>query len=84
MKTAEKRKYRSRDFGVGIATSVPPTAFYEIEALARTLGISKSGVARLLVLRGLAEYHRDGKLTAPVIMPLGEASTCSSDVQGSN
>lgn len=79
-----KRKYRGGDFGVAIGTSVPATAFYEIESLARKLGSTKSGVARLLVLRGLAEYHRDGNLTASTVMPLTETSSHSSDVHRSN
>ena len=37
MRTFEKRKYRGGDFGVAIGTSVPSTAFDEIESLARKL-----------------------------------------------
>lgn len=81
--TNQKRKYRGGDFGVAVGTSVPSTAFNEIEALARTLGTTKSGVARLLLLRGLAEYQRDGKLTATSVM-FGEVPSHVSDVHQSN
>ena len=64
MKTPEKRKYKGGDFGVGLGTNIPSRAFNEIVALARILGTTRSSVARLLLLRGLAEYQRDGKLTA--------------------
>ena len=75
MKTSKKRKYRGCDFGVGLGTNVPSTAFHEIEAIAMTLGTTKSGVARLLLLRGLAEYHRDGKLTTTAGMPFSEVAS---------
>lgn len=84
MKTSEKRKYSGGDFGVAVGTSVPSTAFNEIEALARTLGTTKSGVARLLLLRGLAEYQRDGKLTATAVMPFSDVASQMSDVHQSN
>ena len=74
MKTSERRKYRGGDFGVAVGTRVPPTAFDEIEALAKKLGTTRSGIARSLLLRGLAEFHRDGRFIAePAIMP-GEQS----------
>ena len=58
------RKYKG-DFGVSVGAKVPPTAFSEIESLAKALGETRAGVVRLLLLRGLAEYHRDGSLNVP-------------------
>lgn len=72
MRTNEKRKYRRGDFAVAVSTRVPQTAFYEIEALAKTLDTSKAGIARLLLLRGLDEYRRDGLLVAPTTLQTGE------------
>lgn len=57
----EKRKYRG-EFGVNISTSVPPRTFDEIESIMKALGVTKAEVVRQLVLRGLAEYRRDGNL----------------------
>ena len=60
----ERRRYRSAEFGVNIATSVSPGTFDEIESLTKEFRVTKSEVVRRLVLRGLADYHRDGKLPA--------------------
>jgi hypothetical protein len=68
----QKRRYRSAEFGVNIATSVSPGTFSEIEGPAKEFGVTKSEVLRRLVLRGLAEYHRDGKLPAHAAV-----STCT-------
>ncbi len=57
--TAEKRKYKGGDFGVNVGAKVPPATFNEIENLAKALGKTRAGVVRLLLSRGLAEYHRD-------------------------
>ena len=73
MKTAEKRKYKGGDFGVNVGAKVPPATFNEIENLAKALGKTRAGVVRLLLSRGLAEYHRDETLSAQPTRPLGEA-----------
>ena len=62
MESKGKRKYRGGEFGVNIATSVPPNVFCEIEKLTKVLAITKSEVVRRLVLVGLNQYRRDGKL----------------------
>jgi hypothetical protein len=58
----KKRKYRSTEFAVNIASSVPPDAYREIEKLSKLLGTTKSEVVRRLILEGLSQYRRDGKL----------------------
>jgi hypothetical protein len=72
MKNAAKRKYKGGDFGVNVGAKVPPATFNEIEHLARALGKTRADVVRLLLSRGLAEYHRDEKLSAQPTMPLAE------------
>jgi len=72
MKTVEKRKYKGSDFGVIVGAKVPPATFNDIEDLAKALGKSRAGVVRLLLSRGLAEYHRDEKLSAQPTMPPAE------------
>ena len=57
----QRRKYRA-EFGVNIGASVSPETFDEIEKLVKKFGIPKAQVIRRLVLRGLAEYQRDGML----------------------
>lgn len=66
----ERRKYRGAEFGVNIATSVSPEAFYEIENLTKEFGVTKAQIVRRLVLRGLAEYRRDGKLPESAAVPV--------------
>lgn len=72
MKNAEKRKYKGGDFGVNVGANVPPETFNEIENLAKALGKTRAGVVRLLLSRGLAEYHRDENLSARPMKPLAE------------
>ena len=60
---SKRRKYRA-EFGVNIGSSVSPETFEEIEKLSRKFGIPKAQVVRRLILRGLAEYRRDGTLRA--------------------
>ena len=72
MKTAEKRKHKRGDFGVNVGAKVPPATFSEIEDLAKALGKTRAGVVRLLLSRGLAEYHRNEKLSAQPTTPLAE------------
>lgn len=69
-----KRKYRGAEFGVNIGTSVAPQTFYEIESLASEFRITKAEVVRRLVLRGLAEYHRDGRLPRGMEVRVDEQS----------
>ena len=58
---SKKRRYRA-EFGVNIGVSVSPETSDQIETLSKKFGIPKAQVVRLLILRGLAEYHRDGIL----------------------
>jgi hypothetical protein len=60
---SKRRKYRA-EFGVNIGSRISPETFEEIEKLSRKFGIPKAQVVRRLMLRGLAEYHRDGMLPA--------------------
>lgn len=60
----ERRKYRGAEFGVNIGTSVSPKTFYQIENLTKEFGVKKAEIVRRLILRGLAEYYRDGQLPA--------------------
>ena len=62
MDRKKKRKYRSGEFAVNVATSVAPDAYREIEKLTKLLGTTKSEVVRRLILEGLSQYRRDGKL----------------------
>ncbi len=70
----QKRRHRSAEFGVNVATSVCPKIFSEIEGLSKEFGVTKSEVLRRLLLRGLAEYHRDGTLHAHAALTTGAAS----------
>lgn len=58
----KKRKYRGGEFVVNVASNVPPDAYQEIEKLMKLLGTTKSEVVRLLILEGLTQYRRNGKL----------------------
>jgi hypothetical protein len=73
----QKRRYRSAEFGVNIATSVSPKTFSEIERLSMEFGVTKSEVLRRLLRRGLAAYHRDGTLPAHAALSTGAASHAS-------
>lgn len=64
MESKGKRKYRSSEFAVNIASSVPPDVFREIEELAKVLGTTKSEILRRLVVVGLNQYRRNGTLVA--------------------
>lgn len=72
---SEKRKYRGAEFGVNIGFSVSSGTFSEIEGLAKEFGVTKSEVVRRLVVRGLAEYHRDGTLPAHAAVSTGAKSS---------
>ena len=71
----QKRRYRSKEFGVNVATSVSPGTFSEIEHLSKEFRVTKSEVLRRLVLRGLAEYHRDGNLPAHAAVATGATTS---------
>jgi hypothetical protein len=73
----QKRRYRSAEFGVHIATTVSQKTFSEIEGLSKEFGVTKSEVLRRLVLCGLAEYHRDGTLPAHAALSTDAASHAS-------
>lgn len=62
MRTSDKRKYREGGFGVNVGTNLDAAVFYELEDIARKFGISRAGVVRELLNRGLAEYRLDGVL----------------------
>jgi hypothetical protein len=72
-KTAEKRKYKGGDFGVNVGAKVPSATFNEIENLARALGKTRADMVRLLLSRGIAEYHRDEKLSGAANDAAGRA-----------
>ncbi len=57
----KRRKYRA-EFSVNISVAVSPEIFDEIEQISKEFGIPKAHVVRRLILRGLAEYRRDGML----------------------
>ena len=59
-----RRKYRSREFGVNVGTSVSPETFNEIEELSKMLSTTKADVVRRLIIRGLSDLRSDGKLTS--------------------
>ena len=62
MNESGKRKSKGPDFRVYVGTSFPNNVFCEIEALAKNYQTGNAQVVRQLFLRGLAAYHRDGKL----------------------
>lgn len=64
----ERRKYRGPEFGVNIGTSVSPKTFDRIENLTNEYGLKKAEIVRRLILRGLAEYDRDGQLSSAAAM----------------
>ena len=62
MNESGKRKSKGPNFRVYVGTSFPNAVFCEIEALARNHQTGHAQVVRQLCLRGLAAYHRDGRL----------------------
>lgn len=59
-----RRKFRGKCFTVNVGTTLPELIFCEVEEFAKRHGITNARVIRELSLRGLAPYHRDGKLGA--------------------
>lgn len=51
------------DFNVNLGASLPASVVDEMEFLAQSRGLKKARVLRELALRGLAAYHRDGRLS---------------------
>jgi hypothetical protein len=62
MPDSSRKKSKGPDFRVYVGTSFHNTIFCEIEALAKEHGLAAAQVVRELFLRGLAAYHRDGRL----------------------
>jgi hypothetical protein len=75
MKESERRKYRGGSFGVPIGTTVPPAAFYAIERIEKVFGITRAAVVRELLLLGLSEYERCGKLPERSASTTNESAT---------
>ena len=57
------------NFNVNMGASFPAPVVDEIESLARTYGMPKARILRELALRGLAAYHRDGRLSELLELP---------------
>jgi len=62
MSEARKRKSKGPNFNVYVAVSFPNETFCEIELLGQQTGLAKAQLVRELFLRGLAAYHRDGRV----------------------
>jgi hypothetical protein len=62
MSEARKRKSKGPNFNVYVAVSFPNETFCEIELLSQQTGLAKAQLVREMFLRGLAAYHRDGKV----------------------
>jgi hypothetical protein len=69
MPESSRKKSKGSDFRVYVGTSFPNTIFCEIEVLAKEHGLAAAQVVRELFLRGLAAYHRDGKLKEVATQP---------------
>ncbi len=63
MNEVRKRKSKGPNFNVYVAVSFPNETFCEIEVLGEQNGLAKAQLVRELFLRGLAAYHRDGRLS---------------------
>lgn len=63
MAEPKRKKSKGPDFRVYVGTSFPHRVFSEIERLAEERELAAAQVVRELFLRGLAAYHRDGKLS---------------------
>jgi|GEM_PF-3613551 len=63
MSEVRKRKSKGPTFNVYVAVSFPNETFCEIEHLGQENGLAKAQLVRELFMRGLAAYHRDGKVT---------------------
>ena len=65
----DDRKTARANFNVHLGASFPEPFVAEIESLARRHGMPKARVLRELALRGLAAYHRDGRLSELLELP---------------
>jgi hypothetical protein len=63
MNEMRKRKSKGPSFNVYVAVSFPNETFCEIENLVQQVGLAKAQLVRELFLRGLAAYHRDGRVS---------------------
>lgn len=63
MSEARKRKSKGPNFNVYVAVCFPNETFCEIERLGQQMGLAKAQLVRELFLRGLAAYHRDGRVS---------------------
>ena len=63
MSEVRKRKSKGPTFNVYVAVSFPNETFCEIELLGQENGLAKAQLVRELFLRGLAAYHRDGRVS---------------------
>jgi hypothetical protein len=63
MSEARKRKSKGPSFNVYVAVCFPNETFCEIEHLGQENGLAKAQLVRELFMRGLAAYHRDGRVT---------------------
>jgi hypothetical protein len=66
MNEVRKRKSKGPSFNVYVAVSFPNETFCEIENLVQQVGLAKAQLVRELFLRGLAAYHRDGRVSEVV------------------
>jgi 5-formaminoimidazole-4-carboxamide-1-beta-D-ribofuranosyl 5'-monophosphate synthetase len=73
MEAVTRRKSKSDNYRVYVATSFPSHTFLEIEKLAKQFDFRNAQVVRALVLRGLEAYGRDGVLyeqqNAEIVVP---------------
>lgn len=58
----DDRRTPRANYTVNIGASLPAPVVDEIESLAHRYGMKKARILRELALRGLADYHRDGRL----------------------
>ena len=63
MSEARKRKSKGPNFNVYVAVCFPNETFCEIELLGQENGLAKAQLVRELFFRGLAAYHRDGRVS---------------------
>jgi hypothetical protein len=63
MSEVRKRKSKGPNFNVYVAVCFPNETFCEIEHLGQENGLAKAQLVRELFMRGLAAYHRDGRVS---------------------
>ena len=77
MSETRKRKSKGPTFNVYVAVSFPNETFCEIELLGQENGLAKAQLVRELFLRGLAAYHRDGRVSEIVEHDRGSLTSVS-------